>query len=193
MINARRLGLLLPHVVKRRVKISPFYRFFSYRSFYKIVYPRLCCWLRNINRFRYLLLGMTGEPQIKSGLFLALFFFLQRPRQPLGNGRLFFAPPLPKNQAVDISQNFGELFGKKNYEIAAEKAGFGNKDTYRQAKTVVQNASPELVEAMDNGSIAISTAARLVDALVEVQQRARQACGQGGILLRANLPEATVG
>ena len=29
-------------------------------------------------------------------------------------------------------------------EIAADKAGFGSEFTYRQAKTVVQNASPEL-------------------------------------------------
>ena len=94
---------------------------------------------------------------------------------------------------MDIGENFNELPQGRTAEIAAGKAGFGNENTYRQAKTVVQNASPELVEAMDNGSIAISTAARLVDALVEVQQRARQACGQGGILLRANLREATVG
>ena len=41
--------------------------------------------------------------------------------------------------------------GQKTREIAAQKAGFGSEFTYRQAKTVVQNASPELVEAMDNG------------------------------------------
>ena len=69
-------------------------------------------------------------------------------------------------------QNFAECKGKETREIAAQKAGFGNPETYRQAKAVVQNASPELIEAMDNGSIAISTAARLVDALFEVQQRA---------------------
>ena len=68
--------------------------------------------------------------------------------------------------------NSPECKGQKTREIAAQKAGFGSEFTYRQAKTVVQNASPELVEAMDNGSIAISTAARLVDALFEVQQRA---------------------
>ena len=32
----------------------------------------------------------------------------------------------PKQGGEDISQNFGELFGKKNYEVAADKAGFGN-------------------------------------------------------------------
>ena len=78
----------------------------------------------------------------------------------------------PKTAGEDIPVNSPELTGQETREVAAQKAGFGSEFTYRQAKTVVQNASPELVEAMDNGSIAISTAARLVDALVEVQQRA---------------------
>jgi len=30
-------------------------------------------------------------------------------------------------------QNFGECKGKRSDEIAAQKAGFGNKETYRQA------------------------------------------------------------
>ena len=47
--------------------------------------------------------------------------------------------------------NSPECKGKETREIAAQKAGFGSEFTYRQAKTVVQNASPELVEAMDNG------------------------------------------
>ena len=32
----------------------------------------------------------------------------------------------PKQGGEDISQNFGELFGKKNYEVAADKAGFSS-------------------------------------------------------------------
>jgi len=47
----------------------------------------------------------------------------------------------------ELPQNFAEAAGKETREIAADKAGFGNAETYRQAKTVVQNASPELVEA----------------------------------------------
>lgn len=43
-------------------------------------------------------------------------------------------------------QNFVECKGKETAEIAAEKAGFGNKETYRQAKKVVDIATPELVE-----------------------------------------------
>jgi len=64
-----------------------------------------------------------------------------------------------QNELLEISQNFGELSGKKNYEVAAEKAGFNNPETYRQAKSVTEHATPELVEAMDQGKVAISTAA----------------------------------
>ena len=59
----------------------------------------------------------------------------------------------PKTAGEDIPQNFAEYSGKETREIAAQKAGFGNPETYRQAKAVVQNASPELIEAMDNGAV----------------------------------------
>ena len=51
--------------------------------------------------------------------------------------------------------------GQKTREVAAKKAGFGSDKTYRDAKTVTENATPELIEAMDKGDIAISTAAKL--------------------------------
>jgi N6-adenosine-specific RNA methylase IME4/ParB-like chromosome segregation protein Spo0J len=69
-------------------------------------------------------------------------------------------------------QNFGELSGKESAEIAAERAGFGNCETYRQAKAVVEQAEPELVEAMDKGEVAISTAAKLAAAPAEIQRTA---------------------
>ena len=53
--------------------------------------------------------------------------------------------------------------GQKTREVAAKKAGFGSDKTYRDAKTVTENATPELIEAMDKGDIAISTAAKLAD------------------------------
>lgn len=37
----------------------------------------------------------------------------------------------------EIDQNFGQLKGARSYEVAAEKSGFGNAETYRQAKAVV--------------------------------------------------------
>jgi hypothetical protein len=60
-------------------------------------------------------------------------------------------------------ENFPQLDGRKSREIAAEKAGFGNETTYRQARKVTEEAIPELVEAVDKGDIAISTAAKLAN------------------------------
>lgn len=66
-------------------------------------------------------------------------------------------------------QNFA-FDGKGVPEIAAERAGFGNKETYRQAKKVVDDAVPEIIEKMDKGEIAISTAAT-VSELPKAQQQ----------------------
>ncbi|MEO5339612.1 MAG: hypothetical protein H7837_03695 [Magnetococcus sp. MYC-9] len=55
----------------------------------------------------------------------------------------------------ELPQNFGEVKpGKETAEVAAQKAGFNNPETYRQAKAVVANGTPELVEAMDRGEVA---------------------------------------
>ncbi len=53
--------------------------------------------------------------------------------------------------------------GSKTIEIAAQKSGFGNKETYRQAKKVVETATPELVEAMDSGRVKPSVAENLAN------------------------------
>lgn len=71
----------------------------------------------------------------------------------------------------ELSQNFDEVPKGRTDVIAAQKAGFGNNETYRQAKTVVEKGIPELAEAMDS-TIAISTAAKLAVAPVEVQHQA---------------------
>jgi len=73
---------------------------------------------------------------------------------------------------LEIPQNFAEISGKETIELAAEKSGFGNKETYRQAKTVAHHAAPELAQAMDQGRVAISTAAKLASASPEVQRKA---------------------
>ncbi|MEO5340359.1 MAG: hypothetical protein H7837_07570 [Magnetococcus sp. MYC-9] len=55
----------------------------------------------------------------------------------------------------ELPKNFGEVKpGKETAELAAQKAGFNNPETYRQAKAVVANGTPELVEAMDRGEVA---------------------------------------
>ena len=87
-----------------------------------------------------LLPGRDGlRPPLKISERVAIGLAVEAELKALGERR-----GRPKAAGEDISQNFGELFGKKNYEVAADKAGFGNAETYRQAKTVVQNASPEL-------------------------------------------------
>ena len=63
----------------------------------------------------------------------------------------------------ELPVNLPEVESGETREIAAKKAGFGNKDTYRQAKTVAHHATPELAQAMDQGRVAISTAARLTN------------------------------
>jgi len=77
----------------------------------------------------------------------------------IGDRRRFNADGGPRVDEA-IPENFPESVGKETRQIAAELAGFGNPETYRQAKTVVDNAEPELIEAMDRGEVAISEAAR---------------------------------
>ena len=55
---------------------------------------------------------------------------------------------------------------------AARLAGFGNRETARQAKKVVDHGAPELVDAMDAGQVSISVAAKLAD-LPKKEQRER--------------------
>lgn len=81
---------------------------------------------------------------------------------------------LEELKAEEIDQNFGQLSGQRSYEVAAKQAGFGNPETYRQAKTVVTQGAPELIEAMDKGEIAISTAAQLATADPETQRYAAE-------------------
>lgn len=73
---------------------------------------------------------------------------------------------------TELPENFPEVSGKETRQIAAEKAGFGNETTYRQAKRVTEEATPELIDAMDQGEIAISTAAILTKATPEEQRQA---------------------
>lgn len=60
--------------------------------------------------------------------------------------------------------------GEKTRDKAAEKAGFGNHETYRQAAKVVQNGTPKLIQAMDEGRVSISAASILADADANEQQ-----------------------
>jgi hypothetical protein len=77
-----------------------------------------------------------------------------------------------------IRQKFDELTGRSD-EAVAKRAGFGNRQTYRQAKKVVANGTAKLVLAMDQGRVSIVAASILADAdaaeqeaILELDQKA---------------------
>jgi ParB family chromosome partitioning protein len=75
-----------------------------------------------------------------------------------------------------IRQKFDELNGRTD-DFVAEKAGFGNRQSFRQAKKVVENGTPRLIQAMDRGRVSIFAAALLADAdeqeaILELDERA---------------------
>ncbi|MCM8578657.1 hypothetical protein [Accumulibacter sp.] len=59
-----------------------------------------------------------------------------------------------KSKAKNLA--FDPNAGNKTDSIAAKQAGFGNPETYRQAKRVVDQGAPELVAAVDAGAVSIS-------------------------------------
>jgi protein gp37 len=64
----------------------------------------------------------------------------------------------------ELVENFPQVVaGAKTREIAAKSAGFGNDKTYRDAKKVAEEGTPELLAAMDSGAIPVSTAANLTN------------------------------
>ncbi|MFG3451190.1 ParB/RepB/Spo0J family partition protein [Stutzerimonas stutzeri] len=65
-------------------------------------------------------------------------------------------------------ENFPPPTGKTR-DLAAKAAGFGNGKTYEQAKKVTNEASPELVQAMDEGRASVSAAASLLSLPKEEQ------------------------
>ena len=73
-----------------------------------------------------------------------------------------------------IPENLPELPQGDTRDLVAKATGFGNGKTYEQAKKVVQEAAPELVEAMDKGEASVSAAAALLSAPKEVQAKVAQ-------------------
>ncbi|MDB5596272.1 MAG: hypothetical protein JWM36_3233 [Hyphomicrobiales bacterium] len=59
----------------------------------------------------------------------------------------------------------------RSRDMAAERAGFGNAETLRQASAVVKLGTPELVEKMDAGEIAIAPAAEIAKQPAERQAK----------------------
>lgn len=58
---------------------------------------------------------------------------------------------MSKNGAV--RQDFAQLRKGKTNEIVAQDIGFGNKETYRQAKYIADNANNEMIKSLDEGGI----------------------------------------
>lgn len=59
----------------------------------------------------------------------------------------------------------------KTRELAAKKAGFSSTTQYRRAKKVVEDAEPEVVEAMDSGELSIRKAHDISKLPPEMQKR----------------------
>lgn len=77
----------------------------------------------------------------------------------------------PGLSSAEPVQNFAQVTpGIETREIAAKRAGFGNRTTYEQARKVVEKGTPELVAAMDSGEVSISAAA-----VIATEPAARQA------------------
>lgn len=87
----------------------------------------------------------------------------------------------------ELSVNLPEVPKGKTTEIAAGKAGFGSDKTYRDARTVVQQGTPELVEAMDSGDLSVSSAAQLTKAPVEQQRLAVELAQRASLQKRQDM------
>jgi ParB family transcriptional regulator, chromosome partitioning protein len=79
-------------------------------------------------------------------------------------------------------QNLAQLpAGEKTRDFAAEKSGFGNAESYRQAKAIVEKGTPELIEAVDRGDVSINAGAQ-VALLPEPEQREILASGPKAVI-----------
>lgn len=90
------------------------------------------------------------------------------------------APDLPlTSKRAKKPQNLAELRGRESRDVAAERAGFGNRESYRQAAKVVEKSAPELVQAMDAGKVSISAAAQIADLPPDEQREIRRTFMRG--------------
>lgn len=71
----------------------------------------------------------------------------------------------------ELPQEIAEVErGQETRDFAARKAGFGNRETFRQAQNVVEHAEPEVVAAMDEGKLSILAAHRATKLPAEQQR-----------------------
>ncbi|ORE92684.1 hypothetical protein ATO13_17224 [Stappia sp. 22II-S9-Z10] len=66
--------------------------------------------------------------------------------------------------------------GRETRDIAAERAGFESRRSYSDAKTVVDEGAPELVQAVDAGEVSVSARTRF--ALMPLRKPGRRRSGR---------------
>ncbi len=81
---------------------------------------------------------------------------------------------LGERRGRDNRQNVAELKGRRSDDLAAQKAGFGNRTTYEQAKKVVERAVAEVVAQMDTGDLSVNAAAVIAEQPSERQREIAQ-------------------
>ncbi len=81
---------------------------------------------------------------------------------------------LGERRGKDNRQNVAELKGRRSDDIAAQRAGFGNRTTYEQAKKVVEKAVDEVIAQMDAGDLSVSAAALIAGQPPERQHEIAQ-------------------
>ena len=57
---------------------------------------------------------------------------------------------------LELVEKFPQV---KTRDLVAERSGFGNSRTYQQAKKVIEEGIPDIIEKMDSGDISINAAA----------------------------------
>jgi ParB-like chromosome segregation protein Spo0J len=75
----------------------------------------------------------------------------------------------PSGKIPQISAEFPE--GSETREIAAKRAGFGNRTTAVEARYVVNHGTPELIAAMDSGKASINGAYQTAHLLADEQRK----------------------
>lgn len=78
---------------------------------------------------------------------------------------------MPERRGKDNRRNIPKWKGRDSQQILAERVGFGNPETYRQAKAVVEHATPEVVKAMDSGELSIYAASKVAQQPPAEQKR----------------------
>jgi ParB-like chromosome segregation protein Spo0J len=79
-----------------------------------------------------------------------------------------------------VASDVAPASGEETREVVARAAGFDSAQAYRRASKVVEQGTPELVQAMDEGALSVSAAAAAADLPVEEQQEVVQASGPSG-------------